>query len=58
MGYEIAKSVVSNENINAYARLLSQVFEKTTKFTPGFLHWQYAQNPVGTVVGTDAFLNY
>ncbi|MCX6240205.1 MAG: GNAT family N-acetyltransferase [Bacteroidetes bacterium] len=57
MGYEIAKSVVSSENINAYSRLLSKVFVKTTKFTPEFLHWQYAQNPVGTIVGTDAFLD-
>ena len=55
--YEISTSLASIENINAYSKLLSEVFSKTSKFTPGFLHWQYTQNPNGTVVGSDAFFN-
>jgi hypothetical protein len=55
MGYDIVRSEVSEEKIKAYSRLLSQVFPETRKFTPLYIDWQYKQNPVGTVVGCDAF---
>ncbi|MES2628654.1 MAG: GNAT family N-acetyltransferase [Bacteroidota bacterium] len=53
MSYEIKPSSV--EHINLYSQLLSAVFPDSKKFTPEFLKWQYAENPLGNVVGTDAF---
>jgi predicted N-acetyltransferase YhbS len=55
MSYQITKANTSTENINAYSRLLSNVFSKTHKFTVDFLNWQYSLNPQGTMVGSDAF---
>ena len=55
MSYQIIKSNTSIENLTAYSRLLTEVFTKTNKFTLDFLKWQYAQNPNGEVVATDAF---
>lgn len=57
MEYQIVKSVASPENILRYSQLLSEVFSHTPKFTPEFLDWQYNQNPLGGVIGTDAFIN-
>ncbi len=57
MYYQILKSNTSTENIIAYSKLLSRVFNKNPKFTPEFLLWQYSQNPNGSIIGSDAFFN-
>jgi len=55
MSYQILSSNTQPESIAAYARLLSEVFTQTRKFTPEYLAWQYARNPHGQVVGSDAY---
>lgn len=55
MEYTFIKTDYSKEKINTYAKLLSQVFPDTKKYTPEFLNWQYNKNPFGKVVGYDAF---
>lgn len=55
MDYQIIQSNSSVENIEKYSTLLSHVFQKTSKFSKEFLSWQYSQNPLGIMVGTDAF---
>lgn len=55
MPYKISTSGTSPDHIRAYSQLLSTVFNNTSKFSSQYLHWLYAQNPLGTVVGTDAF---
>lgn len=41
--------------LKAYSRLLSNVFNHPHKFSCAYLQWLYAGNPVGEVMGTDAF---
>lgn len=55
MNYQIIQSNTSVENIEKYSALLSYVFRKPLKFSKSFLSWQYGQNPLGELVGTDAF---
>lgn len=55
MEYELRE--IKKENIETYAKLLSDVFKGSDKFTPEFLDWQYFQNPLGNVVGYDAIYN-
>ena len=49
------RSNSSIENIKLYSKLLSEVFSGTDKFTEEYLLWQYGKNPLGEVVGYDAF---
>ena len=53
--YKFIQSGIDQTKIKEYASLLSSVFEKSNKYTETFLHWQYAENPMGTVVGFDAY---
>lgn len=55
MSYQFIPVDTSSEKIKQYATLLSSVFTDTNKFTVDFLNWQYAQNPMGKVVGYDAY---
>ncbi len=57
MNYTYKKAEVSNNNVQAYSNLLSAVFTGTDKFTNDFISWQYVNNPLGTVIGFDAFEN-
>ena len=57
MDYIYKKTEISKDKIKSYAKLLSTVFKKTDKFTTDFIDWQYVKNPVGHVVGFDAFYN-
>lgn len=41
--------------IREISELLTNVFPDTDKFTSEFLKWQYLDNPMGTVVGFNAF---
>ena len=42
--------------LEGYSRLLSQVFGAGPRFTGAALAWRYGANPLGQVVGTDAFV--
>ena len=55
MEYELMPS--KRDKLELYSKLLSEVFTDTKKFTLDFLDWQYFKNPVGDVVGFDAFYN-
>ena len=55
--YEFIQTSINENKIKEYAQLLSSVFEKSKKFSFDFLHWQYALNPNGPVVGFDAYAN-
>ncbi len=55
MEYELMPS--KRNKLELYSKLLSEVFTDTKKFTLDFLDWQYFKNPVGDVVGFDAFYN-
>src|ERR1700754_5049888 len=56
MSYQLIPVETTTDKLQAYAHLLSAVFTDTSKFTFDFLRWQYADNPVGKVVGYDAYL--
>ena len=55
MDYTYKRTKITENNIRSYSDLLSTVFTNTNKFTPDFINWQYVKNPVGNVVGFDAF---
>ena len=38
-----------------YADLLGGVFGQQERFSIAYLKWLYAENPVGMVLGTDAY---
>ena len=44
-----------DESLHQYVRLLKICFPNATHLTLQYLHWLYAQNPSGTIVGMDAF---
>ena len=54
-GLEIKPAGTAPEQLAAYARLLSTVFGAAPKFTEPALAWRYRDNPVGVVVGADAW---
>ena len=53
--YNIQQTAVDINSIGAYASLLSDVFHNPKLFTPGYIKWQYAENPDGEIVGFNAF---
>ena len=55
--YEFIQTSIEEDKITAYSQLLSSVFDKSSKYSFGFLKWQYVLNPNGTVVGYDAYAN-
>lgn len=46
---------VARESIEREAALLRAVFPNAHQYSPEYLHWQYAENPDGDVVGYDAY---
>ncbi|MCX2983299.1 GNAT family N-acetyltransferase [Halieaceae bacterium IMCC14734] len=42
-------------SIRSYVKLLKSSFTSTDHFTADYLHWLYLQNPVGKVVGFNAY---
>lgn len=54
-GLAFAPSSVEPERLAAYSRLLSEVFGASPKFEPDAIAWRYRDNPVGEVVGADAW---
>lgn len=55
MDYALEPISVEKSSLEAQQDLLRLVFPKATKFTFEYLHWQYADNPAGNVVGYNAF---
>lgn len=54
--YEFRPIELGNTSIIEITALLASVFPETKKFSPEFIHWQYADNPIGKVVGFNAFV--
>lgn len=53
--YQIRQTTTDATGIATAASLLSEVFGKPELFTTGYVQWQYADNPDGTIVGFNAY---
>lgn len=53
--YDLRPIELGNTSIIEMAELLASVFPESKKFSPEFLQWQYIDNPIGRVVGFNAF---
>lgn len=58
MDYQIEQVKVDDNSLREIQSLLQLVFkEHADKFSFAYLRWQYAENPVGTIVGFNAYLD-
>ena len=57
MEYSIKIIDINEESLLEITRFLRETFPKNKKFTPEFVKWQYAQNPLGPMVGFNAWDN-
>lgn len=57
MEYSVKRIDVKEESLLEITRFLNEVFPKNDKFTLDYIRWQYAQNPLGTMVGFNAYDN-
>lgn len=56
MNYRIEQVKVDEDSLKEVQNLLQLVFEKNaSKFSLNYLKWQYAENPVGQIVGFNAY---
>lgn len=55
MDYSVEIIDTSEEALVEITRFLKEVFPKNEKFTLDFVRWQYAENPLGTMVGFNAW---
>ncbi len=46
---------ITEEAIAETASFLSEVFISTSKFTEDFIKWEYVDNPIGSIVGFNAY---
>lgn len=53
--YEIRRVENDDARLRAEARLLTEVFPATDRYTFDYLKWQYFANPDGDIVGFDAY---
>ncbi len=53
--YSFQQVKTDDKSLNDVLVLLAQTFPKTTKFSLDYLCWQYKLNPVGEVVGFNAY---
>ncbi len=53
--YSFQQVKTDDKNLSDVLDLLVQSFPKATKFTLDYLRWQYKMNPVGEVVGFNAY---
>ena len=57
MDYRIEKVKTDEASLQETRELMQMVFEgREEKFDHGYLRWQYAENPVGTIVGFNAYM--
>lgn len=57
MEYPVELFDVKENSLIEITRFLQETFPKNKKFTPDFVRWQYTQNPLGQMVGFNAFDN-
>ncbi|NDC37546.1 MAG: GNAT family N-acetyltransferase [Proteobacteria bacterium] len=57
LSYEFRQTTCDTPSLSAYAGLLSEVFGNGGLWTVPSLQWLYRDNPMGSVVGFDAFLD-
>ncbi len=57
MSYEYIPIKADDKSIREVADLLRLVFPGAKKYSEAFIKWQYLKNPVGKVVGYNAYLN-
>jgi predicted N-acetyltransferase YhbS len=53
--YDFKPITTDTSSIDQIAQLLSEVFPETEKFSSDFIRWQYKENPIGEVVGFNAW---
>lgn len=54
--YRITQTSIQDEKIRAYSSLLQSVFPKAAyRLSPSYINWLYKENPLGSVIGFDAF---
>ncbi len=57
MSYNFLPIKTDRQSIYEITNLLKITFPKAKKYTEAFVKWQYAENPVGSMVGYNAFLD-
>lgn len=57
MEYSVKQIDISEEGLLEVTRFLKETFPKNEKFSLDFIRWQYAQNPLGGMVGFNAWDN-
>lgn len=55
MEYKIVKVECDDDSLLHISEILQQSFPKSKKFTKAYLKWQYIDNPIGEIVGFNAF---
>ncbi len=53
--YQISQVVTDDHSLLEILKLLQLVFPKSSKFSMEYLKWQYVENPVGIIVGFNAY---
>jgi hypothetical protein len=53
--YEFYPVTADEKDLRLISRLLQLVFPKSTVFTEAYLNWEYVKNPLGKIVGFNAF---
>lgn len=56
MNFDINELDISDQGIDQISKLLSRVFNNEKKFTFEYINWLYKENPIGEVVGFNAFV--
>ena len=57
MQYAVKEIGVDEDSLKELVVFFKDVFPKTDRFTLDFIRWQYAQNPLGHIVGFNAWDN-
>lgn len=57
MRYAIKKIDISEEGLIEVTRFLKEIFPNNKKFSLDFIRWQYAHNPLGEMIGFNAWDN-
>ena len=55
MEYRVQQVCVDEKSLVEIKDLLTVTFPKTDKFTLSYLRWQYKENPLGHIVGFNAY---
>lgn len=55
MEYKFKKVECDDHSLQLISDILQQSFPKSKKFTTAYLKWQYVDNPIGGIVGFNAF---